>query len=489
VDDGAVVGAVLSTSTEALACLVGAWRAGLTVVSLPLWTPPLRGYEYRLQIETLCGFVGAELLLVDSALLRLFARSKLAVAGLNEFESGHHRFEPPPSPTPGSFVQFTSGTTATPKGVGLSLKAVAANVLAILEALSAARGETSCSWLPLSHDLGLVGMCLVPWVANSRKLLGHADVVLLPPRQFASWLATCADTRATFTAAPNFGLALARRLLRPGRPPDLSQLRACIIGGEIVHASTLTAFAEAAAPSGLRDGTLCPGYGLAEATLGVSMVRPGDRWKVLKVDAEALARGDWQEVGEREVGREVVSSGRALPGVEVRSPAGRVGPIEIRSPSLMAGYLGGSARPASASGWYRTHDLGRVIDDQVYVVGRMDDMLIVGGKNVYAHDLESVAVDVSGMRPNAVVAIDDDDGRYELVLERRHGIQPRALAESVRAALVNRGQIGPSAVVFVRRGSLPKTPSGKLQRHRIRVLRATDALDTEATVEFRSTPT
>jgi acyl-CoA synthetase (AMP-forming)/AMP-acid ligase II len=119
----------------------------------------------------------------------------------------------------------------------------------------------------------------------------------------------------------------------------------------------------------------------------------------------------------------------------------------------------------------------------------MDDMLIVGGKNVYAHDLESVAVDVSGMRPNAVVAIDDDDGRYELVLERRHGIQPRALAESVRAALVNRGQIGPSAVVFVRRGSLPKTPSGKLQRHRIRVLRATDALDTEATVEFRSTPT
>jgi acyl-CoA synthetase (AMP-forming)/AMP-acid ligase II len=487
VDDGAVVAAVMSTSVEALACLVGGWRAGLTVASLPTPARSMSVDEYRAQIETLCRLVGAKLLLVDEAHVSLFSTAAVEVSGIRTFTAPGRRLGPAREATPGSFVQLTSGTTSTPRGVHLSMEAMAANVLAVLEALAPARGDTSCSWLPLSHDLGLVGMCLVPWVANSPGLLGRADAVLLQPRQFGSWMAACADARAAFTAAPNFALALARNMLRRADAADLSCLRACIVGGETVRASTLTAFAEVAATLGLREGVLCPAYGLAEATLGVSMVRPGDRWTSRTVDPAALADGSWEEV---EDGRILVGNGQPLSGVEVRvaGPPGRVGPIEIRSPALMDGYVG-AAMPTTGDGWLRTHDLGYLDGEEVYVSGRADDIIVVGGRNLYAQDLELEVERVKGIRPNNVVAIDDDEGRYLVVAESLPGVDPRPLAEQVRASLVRRVALGPSAVVFVRRGSLPKTPSGKPQRHKVRALRAVDGLEAHATVEFPSVTT
>jgi acyl-CoA synthetase (AMP-forming)/AMP-acid ligase II len=335
--------------------------------------------------------------------------------------------------------------------------------------------------LPLSHDLGLIGMCLVPWAANSPHILGSGDAVLLQPSQFGSWLAACSATKAAFTAAPNFALDFARQTLRRGGI-DLSRLRACVTGAETVRATTLAAFAEAAAPAGLREGALCPAYGLAEATLAVSMVRPGERWTTRTVDPAALADGNWQEV---ETGRVLVGNGRPVAGVEVRAaaPASGVGPIEIRSTALMEGYLGATSSP-TADGWLQTHDLGRIVDRQVYIAGRADDVIVVGGRNLFAPDLERAIGTVEGIRRDNALVLDDQEGRYLVVAERRSAHDPALTAQQVRATLVRRVALGPSAVIFVARGSLPRTPSGKPQRHRVRALREAGGLMVEAQVEF-----
>jgi acyl-CoA synthetase (AMP-forming)/AMP-acid ligase II len=481
VETSPVVGVVMSTSAEALACLVGGFRAGLTVASLPTPARAMPSDAYRTQIETLCRFLGAGLLLVDAAEAPYFADSALEVRSFSGVLPAGQRLPPLEQRGPGSFVQLTSGTTAAPKGVSLSLRALAANVLTVLEALAPEPGEVSCSWLPLSHDLGLIGMCLVPWVANAPQVLGSGDAVLLPPSRFGSWLRACSAVEAHFTAAPSFALDLISRR-RAREAIDLSHLRACIVGAETVRASTLTSFEETAAHWGLGDGVLCPAYGLAEATLAVSMVRPGERWTTRTVDPIALAGGHWEEVKE---GRVLVGNGRPVEGVEVRSaaPRPRVGPIEVRSEAMMTGYV----RDHDAvieDGWLRTRDLGQVVGGQVYVSGRADDVVIVGGRNFYASDLELAATRVDGIRPGGAVVIDDQAGRYIVVAERHVNVDPERVAEKVRTALVRNAGPGPSAVIFVSRGSLPKTPSGKPQRYRVQALHDGGALEVEGAVEF-----
>jgi acyl-CoA synthetase (AMP-forming)/AMP-acid ligase II len=477
-----VVGVVMSTSAEALACLVGGFRAGLTVASLPTPARAMPAEEYRKQIETLCRFLGAELLLAGADEAAYIPGPTIEVRSFAATLADGRRAPPLGGGPPGSFVQLTSGTTAAPKGVSLSLHALATNVLAVLEALAPEPGDVSCSWLPLSHDLGLVGMCLVPWVANAPHVLGSGDAVLLPPSRLGSWLRACSAVEATFTAAPSFALELVCRI-GTSEAIDLSHLRGCIVGAETVRASTLVAFEEAAAAWGLGDATLCPAYGLAEATLAVSMVRPGERWTTRTVDRVALANGTWEEA---EDGRVLVGNGRPVTGVEVRTaaPVGRIGPLEVRSEAMMSGYVG-EAEGAPEDGWLRTRDLGRVVDGEVYVTGRTDDVIIVGGRNFHAPDLELAASGVGdGIRPGGVVVIDDQAGRYVVVAERRSNLEPERAAERIRTALVRQAGPGPSAVLFVSRGSLPKTPSGKPQRYRVQALHDRGALEVEGVVEF-----
>jgi fatty-acyl-CoA synthase len=221
---------------------------------------------------------------------------------------------------------------------------------------------------------------------------------------------------------------------------------------------------------------------MAEATLAISMVRPGERWTARTVDAIGLADGHWEEAVD---GRVLVGNGRPVAGVAVRSAAtrGRVGRIEVRSDAMMNGYLG-DAEAVLEDGWLRTRDLGRVVDGQIYVSGRTDDVVIVGGRNFYASDLELAVTGVGGIRPDGAVVIDDLAGRYIVVAERRSSVEREHLAERIRTALVRHAGPGPSAVIFVSRGSLPRTPSGKPQRYRVQALRDRGALEVEGEVEF-----
>src|SRR5690348_10123603 len=352
---GDSVGMVLGTGSSAVAALAGAWRAGLCVASLPTPGRAMPPGEYRAQIEAACACVGAELLVVEDTLVPAVPPLSVPVAGFAEcVADGAGRTD-----EHGSFVQFSSGSTGAPKGIRLSLDAVASQVRALLKRLQPQPGDAACSWLPLSHDMGLIGMLLTSWCAASPDVLGGGELTLIRPEHFvrqpASWLDACSRFRATITSAPDFALGLATRTVGTLDALDLRRLRVCITGGDTIRAATLEAFAAATAAAGFNTQVFCPAYGLAEATLAVTMVEPAQGWTAASVDAAALAEGKW--VASSGAGaRRVVCAGAPLPGMSVRVAAGSAaaeGVIEVAGPSMLSDYVGYGS-PLSPQGWLTT---------------------------------------------------------------------------------------------------------------------------------------
>lgn len=485
IPEGGTVAAVLATSPGCLAALVGAWRAGLTVASLPTPARGMQGNEYQSQINGICGGMGVEMLLVDDAYKALVPPIIAPVVSFGECaDSGRGgRLD-----CLGEFVQFTSGSTRSPRGVRLDLFAVAANILSIIEALEPMPGEQVCSWLPLSHDMGLIGLCLTPWVGAAPDIAGEGTLCLIRPEAFlhrpSVWLQTCSELGATITAAPSFALQLAARALAPSNQLDLHRLRVCIVGADMVRADTLRSFARAAGRFGFSELSFCPAYGLAEATLAVTMVRPAEHWSTRTVDPVTLAEGAWVE-RDSGAGRELVSTGTPVGDmrVRVRASASSPGVIEVAGPSLLAGYVGDDLD--LDDGWLGTNDLGCLIAGELFVTGRTDDLLVVAGQNHYAADVEDIVSSHAGIRARNAVALADDD-RYLVVAEAARGVQLPDVAHGLRAALIEQLGVGPSSVRFVAPGSLPKTPSGKLQRHRVQALLTAGALAGVTEFDFRS---
>jgi acyl-CoA synthetase (AMP-forming)/AMP-acid ligase II len=481
----AAVAMVLATTPAAVAALVGAWRAGLTVASL---SGPSRGMsveEYRRQVEQACLQVDAALLAVDDALVAFLPPLSVPVAGFAQCEGGAGGR----TGGRGEFIQFTSGTTSASKGVRIKLGAIAANVESILEVLAPQVGDCACSWLPLSHDMGLVGMLFSSWAAMRPAILGQGELCLIRPEYFlrnpGSWLMACSETGAATTAAPDFGYALAARTIGTAERLDLGRLRTCICGGEVVRWSTLKRFAEACAAAGFRPRAFCPAYGLAEATLAVTMVRPEQDVLVRNADAAALADGEWRDMPAGQ-GQPVVSAGACLPGMDCRiaGKSSGLGAIEVTGRSMFTGYAWAGPQ-LDSGGWLRTGDLGIFINGELYPTGRYDDRIIVAGRNVDATQLEGSISGKGGIRYGGAAAVEDGDGGFAVVAETAEVPDPRQIADAVRDMLVRATGLAPSAVIFVPRGSLPKTPSGKLQRYRVRSLLHNGQLELIATVRFR----
>ncbi len=481
---GGAVAMVLSSSSAAVSALLGTWRAGLCAASLPTPARGMRLEEYQRQVEAMCAAVEAELLLVPDDVIALLPPLRLPVAGFAEC----HADSGGCADGGGSLVQFTSGSTATPKGIRLSLHAVAANVLAILDTLAPQPGDATCSWLPLSHDMGLVGMLLTPWCATAPDLLGRGDLCLIRPEHFLrnppSWLEACSQLGATVTAAPDFAFGLAARTIAAAKHLDLRRLRVCITGGETVRADTLETFTRATADAGFDSRAFCPAYGMAEATLAVTMVRPGEHWSAVEVDGAALANGRWESAAAPAV-RRVVSAGAPLPGMQVRVGGADTGVIEVRGPSMLSEYVGAGS-PLSADGWLATTDVGRYADGQLWPVGRRGDRLVVAGRNLDAQDIEERVGERPGVRRGAVAAVEDGTGGFAIVAEAADSADIEGLAWATRDELVRSVGLGPSAVVFVERGTLPKTPSGKMQRHRVAAALETGELAEVSVVRFRA---
>ncbi|MFJ1969311.1 fatty acyl-AMP ligase [Streptomyces sp. NPDC087903] len=396
-----------------------------------------------------------------------------------------------------AFLQYSSGSTSEPKGVMVTHANLAANQEAIRSAMKTPKGVVAGSWLPLYHDMGLIGMTLQPlWVGGTSVQMSPISFVKQPSR----WLRMIHDYRVEGTASPNFGYELCVRRVSEEQSAglDLSSLRVALNGAEPVRADTLRAFIRRFAGNGLRPEAVLPCYGLAENTLLVSGDDPDAPYLELTVDAQALERDELRPSRTDRPSRTLVSCGRPKdtevlivdPMTLRELPGGQVGEIWLRGPSVAAGYWNRSALTAETfqaatadgrAGHFRTGDLGALLDGQLYVTGRIKEMLIQHGRNLYPQDIEQ-AVQEAGEAfrrgGGAVFGVTDEssDRAHVVVVQE---IRARAggdveslaaLASSVQALLSRQFQLAAVNVVFVRQGLIRKTTSGKTQRTLMRRL-------------------
>jgi acyl-CoA synthetase (AMP-forming)/AMP-acid ligase II len=465
VDPDRSIAAVLDTSPECLAFVLGVLRAGRRLASLPLPTRTSSLEHYEVMVRSILRNLNAGVLAVDERFAPLLPALDVPVVSFQQ-AVGRGGASQDESTMGGELLQFTSGTTAQPRGVRVPVRQIGANVTAILDRLDPRPGDGACSWLPLSHDMGLIGMTLAALSAGATRHANGGDVVLIAPDHFlrdpSVWLDACSSYRTTITATPDFGLSMAMRRAPRMRSLDLRSLRACIVGGEPIRATTLERFERAYRDSGFRSQAFCPSYGMAEATLAVTMTAPDEHWSDLRLDRDALALGKVSPVGEG--GTRLVANGPALrdTDVSVSSRTG-IGRLTVRGPGVFEGYLGG----APANGELVTEDQGFVRDGRLFVTGRLDDVLVVRGRNLFAVDLEDAVERVADVRRGSCVVVRDPPG-YTVVFESGCGLgHNAALSREIRQTLIEQCGIAPWRTLQVARNTVPKTSSGKKQRRHV----------------------
>jgi acyl-CoA synthetase (AMP-forming)/AMP-acid ligase II len=469
---GGTVALLMETSLDCLVCVLGAWRAGVATLSLPYPARTTSPDAYRDELVDVCRLADVGLLVLPERFGGLVLDGGIRTTTHRACAAHPRRAD---VAVPGEFVQFSSGSTGRPKGVRLSSAAIATNVTAMIDHMAPHyEGAIACSWLPLSHDMGLIGTCLTILASMGPTWRGRRLALMPPERMVARpsrWLQACSEIGATVTCAPSFALDLV--LAHPPPGVDLRALKVLVVGSEPIAPGTLRRFARSLAPVGFDEEALCPAYGMAEAALAVTMVRPEERWRSAPSGPP---------------GSESVSCGSPLSCLEVRAPTGREGPgpIAVRGQSLLTGYLGQPGSPLEG-GWLATSDLGFLRDGELYVVGRSDDVLVIAGRKVYPDLLEAAAARHPAVRPGNCAAIPDGAGGCLVVAERRRasgGADLREACRWIRREVSIEGGVAPSAVVVVSPGSLPRTPSGKLQRRRLGQLRVRGELSVEAEVRF-----
>lgn len=390
-----------------------------------------------------------------------------------------------------AYLQFSSGTTGAPKGVAVTHGSMMANLHAIAKyGLNLQENDRGVSWLPLYHDMGLVGCFLTPIATQfSADYIATKDFVRRP----LLWLELMDRNRGTITYAPSFGYDLAMRRARGKAPEgmDLSSWRAAGIGGDMIKAPIIRAFSEVFADAGFRATSFVPSYGMAETTLALSFAPEGQGLKTERLDLMALER-DMIAIAPTGDGpaRDFALCGPALAGhkIEVRDedgaplPEGRVGKIFAAGPSLMREYYGDPVQTAAClqDGWLDTGDLGFFLNGQIVITGRAKDLMIVHGRNLWPQDLEwTIERQVDAVREHGAAAFSvtpDDTGktveeRVIVVVEcrLRKDEDREALRREVHAAV--REIHGVEAqVMLAGNNTLPKTSSGKLSRAKARVM-------------------
>jgi fatty-acyl-CoA synthase len=408
------------------------------------------------------------------------------VLTVGPLRSGPSQAAPLPIPIEATaLLQFTSGSTAEPKGVVLTHANLHANVNAIYDGLSVTRTDVGVSWLPLYHDMGLIGMLL-------GSVYAQVDSVIMSPMLFlkrpTAWLEALSRHRGTVSFAPNFAYELCLRRVKPSQIDalDLSSWRVAGCGAEPVRASTLRAFADRFARTGFRGSSFVPSYGLAEHSLAVAFSREG--LKVDAVDGDRMGREhlavpvvNGSTPPERIV--RFVGCGRPLPGhaLEIvgddgqRLPERHVGRIVARGPSVMAGYFEDpdATREALRGGWLQTGDLGYLAGGELFVCGRTSDLIIRQGRKYHPPDLESAIADVQGIRPSGIVVFGvsrmEEADEVVAVLEARASLTPQDIVDHVRRRVRETAGLELDRVVVAPPGTIPRTTSGKVRRSEARV--------------------
>lgn len=481
----------------------GAMQAGL--VAVPLSVPQFGVHDERVASA-----------LEDSAPTVILTTSA-SVADVNKYSGPHGRRQSPevievdildvdvtraldatdhsrPGP---AYLQYTSGSTRSPAGVVVSHQNVISNVQQVLEDYfgddpKALEVTTVVSWLPFFHDLGLVmGVCS-PLVTGRPSVLMSPLAFLMKP---ASWIQLLAKYPRCFSGAPNFAFELAARRTSDADMEglDLSEVHVILSGAERVHPTTVKRFVERFAPFGLKERVIRPSYGLAEATLYVATPKASDTLRTARFDLRRLAGGVAHRCEPGQEGStELVSYGTPAahptrivdPETGVEQPEGSIGEIWVRGDNVALGYWrkpeltarvfnGQISQPSAgtpAGPWLRTGDLGALSAGDLYIMGRLKDLLIVDGSNHYPDDIESTIREITGGRVAAIAVEDDVTENLVAIVE----VKPRSPEEQAEQLDTVRHQVSTAIwkshklrvgdLVLVSPGSIPITTSGKIRR-------------------------
>ncbi len=483
------VAIILPTSIDFFDAFYGATLAG--AVPVPLYPPIRLGRldEYHQRTARMLRESEARLLLTDKRIRRILGRTLRQTSpklGALPVEDVPRKFTDRvlSSPDDPALIQFSSGTHESPKPVCLTHKQIIANIDAIRGTILEAYPEgadlthVGVSWLPLYHDMGLVGSVLT-------ALAHPSDQVLMPPEVFVArpsiWLRTVSRFNATVTAAPNFAYSLCAERIADDEMTgmDLSSLRVAFNGAEPVTPSALVRFVERFRAYGLREEALTPVYGLAEAALAVTFSDLSEPFNAVGFDRARLAQ---ERIAETATGGlQLVSVGTALPGYQIRIadedgnvlPDGRVGHVLTRGPSIMEGYHGRADLTAEVlkGEWLDTGDSGFIHTGELFLYGRRKDLVILRGRNYAPDDIEQSLEGIPGLRRGcwvaAGLATDDEEEALFVFVERDQRRDPDRDLELVRAIggrIVESSGLKPSQVLVFEPGTLPRTSSGKIRR-------------------------
>ncbi|NLA04840.1 MAG: fatty acyl-AMP ligase [Firmicutes bacterium] len=489
--------AVLGPTTRTLVTAIQAiWLAGGCVIVLPI---PLRFSsveEFMVQTRALMRNGDVSLLLIDPGMAAYYtaAPEDPAIIVLDELEpeaagllSAGDLKPVKDDPRRLAVLQFTSGSTADPKGVMLPDHVIGANIDGMIEAAAVTPQDIIVSWLPLYHDMGLIGMLTVSMTVG-------CSLVLASPLDFtgrpADWMRWLSEYRATITAGPNFSWALAGRALNrlsdTGEMLDLSALRIALNGAEPVDPYTVENFVAAAVPHGFRPGAEFCAFGMAEVAIGGTFPPPMRGMVCDAVDRSVLENKGLAEPAapEAPTTRRLPLLGSPVPGLEMRicdpatgEPLGEreVGELELRGTSVTTGYYGDPEMSAALfrGEWLRTGDLAYYVagpdggSPELVVCGRIKDLIIISGRNIYPEDIERAVGMIEGVRTGNVIAFSvEGDRRKEaiVVVAEIRSADPGELHRAIRRRVIEICEVPPRDIVLTGPGTLPKTSSGKLQR-------------------------
>ena len=509
------VALILPTNEDFVLCFFGAMRAG--IIPVPIYPPIGLGQlqSYLDNTRHIVAKSGARALITTSQIKRLLGTVQAASPALEQVVAveGIRESLEPLKPVKikaddVAFLQFTSGSTSRPKGVTLTHANLIANERCIMkDGIAITPDDVGCSWLPLYHDMGLIGFVIAP-------LINRTKVVFLPPLLFLkrpiAWFQAITRHKGSISWAPNFAFALCAKRIRERdlEGIDLSSWRVAGCGAEPIRPETLENFANMFSKVGFRKEALLPSYGMAESSLAISFTEVFEGQKTIGVDSETLwAENTAKKVPEDDPGAmRLVSCGRRFPEHDIaafaqdddksesRLPERAVGELRIKGPSVMRGYWEDVERTNEtfAGGWLRTGDLGFLDDGRVYICGRSKEVIIVNGRNYYPQDIEWAASQVPGVRKGNVIAfgardnVERDRERVVVVFEvqdAQKGADARELAAknqplgaAVRKQVQEAISLTIDDVIPVGPGILPKTSSGKLQRAKTRELYENDEL-------------
>jgi acyl-CoA synthetase (AMP-forming)/AMP-acid ligase II len=466
---GDVVGVLGPNRPEWLVWAYATWIAGAAVAPIQIPLRIRRPDAFAEQLLTLVRAAGCGLVLADPRLAALLPDG----VGVPWEERGEESGEKPVGPAPEStaVIQFTSGSTARPKGVVVTQAAVIAQLrLLYRHYFKEGVSQTTVGWVPFFHDLGLITTAIFPPFARS-------TVELLPTERFAAdpaeWLRLIERTRGLGTLAPSsaFGSAI-RAAERRRERIDIGSLIVAHFAAEGVDPEVAERMAEVGTRKfGLRPDALGSTYGLAEAVLGVSYSEMGAGMRVDRVSVAELGEGRAvPAAGGPE--RKMVSCGKPVMELRIAAPdlsplpEREVGEILVRGPSLASGYLGADVPDPFVDGWLRSGDLGYLADGELYVAGRAKDMVIAMGQNYYPEDFEWAAGRVSGVRAGRCVAFAKPGSEQVVVLVEpsEADADAAALGREVRRSVADAVGVPPGEVLVVPRDTVQKTTSGKLRR-------------------------